>query len=157
MIKQTLKMKEKIKNNPALTTLIEKNEIEFIANSTEEGYENYSVFSYQADDMEFLVLLEKKENGNYEYFSVLPYNNFLLMDLDISKDAAELRMYLYCNDTMDNIPNGTSIRCLGHYANAYRLWLFQYKNAYVLLSDTGNGHYKFFKEIKDLSEAPINY
>lgn len=161
-ISSILKMKKEIENDPTLTSLINHEVIEFIASSMEKGYENYSVFKYYLNDKscsyseENLIILEYCDDGIYKFVSLLDYNSFLFLDLDMSKDATELRELIYCDDTLDNLKPDT-LKCLGHYANAYRLWLFQYKNSYVLLGDLGNGHYSFYKEVKDLSDAPVDY
>ncbi|RHB42310.1 hypothetical protein DW886_17520 [Enterocloster aldenensis] len=161
-ISSIIKIKKEIDNDPTLTSLIKNEVIKFIASSTEKGYENYSVFEYYLNDKscslsgENLIILEYCDDGTYKFVSELEYNKFLWLDLDMSNDATELRKLIYRDETLDTLEPGT-LKCLGHYANAYRLWLFQYKNTYVLLGDLGNGHYSFYKEVKDLSEAPVDY
>lgn len=161
-ISSIIKMEKEIEHDPTLTSLIKNEVIQFIASSTEKGYENYSVFEYYLNDKscslseENLIILKYCDDGTYQFVSELEYNKFLWLDLDMSKDATELRERIYFDQTLDNLKPGT-LNCIGHYAKAYRLWLFQYKSTYVLLGDLGNGHYSFYKEVKDLSEAPVDY
>ena len=67
----------------------------------------------------------------------------------------ELRELIFLDRTLKNLKPGI-LTCIGHCADAYRLWLFQYKSAYVLLGDLGNGNYSFYKEVKDPADVPVD-
>lgn len=45
LISKILKIKKEIENDPTLTSLIRNGTIEYIAQSAERGYENFSIFA----------------------------------------------------------------------------------------------------------------
>ena len=161
LISKILKIKKEIENDPTLTSLIRNGTIEYIAQSAERGYENFSIFCYYPNekawtlDKDYMVLLEYADDGTYRFVSIIDYADFLWLNLDISKDAAELRELIFLDRTLKNLKPGI-LTCIGHCADAYRLWLFQYKSAYVLLGDLGNGNYSFYKEVKDPADVPVD-
>lgn len=129
--------------------------LDFIGTCYGEGYENLSLFVFYDHD-ETYVLLRDIGDGRYEFHKTVDYNDVSAIPVSMSDDALELKHYIEIDSTMDIVPMRNRLECYGHCAKYYRLWLFQYNTAFVLLGDLGNGHYKFYKEVLDLTDAPVD-
>lgn len=74
----------------------------------------------------------------------------------MSLESSQLSEILKTDPRLDSII-AKDIRIIGYCPNeGYTSWLFQYKQAYVILFDEGNGYYSFDREVDNIGELVVD-